>query len=102
MGLTVSSFTLRFISHFWIISRDCRLGPFGQWFTRNETWAEQAQPWIRIWRVVATCCSRASFVADVVYFYGEDSNLTALFLKKAPGDSCRVQLRLHQRRRLDS
>ena len=22
------------------------LGPFGQWFNRNETWAEQAQPWI--------------------------------------------------------
>ena len=22
------------------------LGPFGQWFTRHETWAEQAGPWI--------------------------------------------------------
>lgn len=22
------------------------LGPFGQWFNRNETWAEQAQPWL--------------------------------------------------------
>ena len=21
------------------------LGPFGQWFTRHETWAEQAKPW---------------------------------------------------------
>ena len=24
------------------------LGPFGQWFTRNETWAEQATPWIQL------------------------------------------------------
>ena len=22
------------------------LGPFGQWFTRNETWAESAAPWV--------------------------------------------------------
>jgi hypothetical protein len=22
------------------------LGPFGQWFNRNETWAEEAGPWI--------------------------------------------------------
>ena len=26
------------------------LGPFGQWFTRNETWAEQASPGSPTWR----------------------------------------------------
>ena len=24
------------------------LGPFGQWFNRNETWAEQAGPWVEL------------------------------------------------------
>src|ERR1035437_2443470 len=31
------------------------LGPFGQWFTRHETWAEQAKPW-------TTYLSRSSFM----------------------------------------
>jgi hypothetical protein len=35
------------------------LGPFGQWFNRNETWAEQAGAWID-YRAVPTCCSRAA------------------------------------------
>jgi hypothetical protein len=60
------------------------LGPYGQWFTRHETWAEVAKPWI-------TYLSRSSFmlqqgknVADVLYYYGEDNNITALFGNKLP------------------
>jgi hypothetical protein len=60
------------------------LGPFGQWFTRNETWAEQAQPWISYLTRSSYLLQQGHFAADIVYFYGEDSNLTALFLKKAP------------------
>ncbi len=60
------------------------LGPFGQWFTRHETWAEMASPWI-------TYLGRSSFmlqqgkpVADVLYLYGEGGNITALFSQELP------------------
>ncbi|HXN21916.1 MAG TPA: glycosyl hydrolase [Candidatus Dormibacteraeota bacterium] len=60
------------------------LGPYGQWFTRNETWAEQAKPWVTYLARNSYMLQQGRFVADVVYFYGEDSNLTSLFLRKAP------------------
>jgi hypothetical protein len=60
------------------------LGPFGQWFNRNETWAEQAEPWVTYLARSSYLLQQGQFVADIVYFYGEDTNLTALFLKKAP------------------
>jgi alpha-L-rhamnosidase/F5/8 type C domain len=60
------------------------LGPFGQWFTRNETWAEQAAPWIRYLARCSYLLQQGEFVADIGYFYGEDSNVTALFAQKAP------------------
>jgi len=60
------------------------LGPFGQWFTRNETWAEQAKPWTTYLARSSYMLQQGKFVADVIYFYGEDSNLTALFATKSP------------------
>ena len=60
------------------------LGPFGQWFTRNETWAEQASPWISYLARCSYLLQQGQFVADIGYFYGEDSNVTALFAQKAP------------------
>jgi len=60
------------------------LGPFGQWFNRNETWAEQAGPWIDYRARSSFMLQQGRFAADVVYFYGEDSNLTALFSNSAP------------------
>jgi hypothetical protein len=60
------------------------LGPFGQWFNRNETWAEQAGPWIDYLGRSSFLLQQGRFAADVVYFYGEDSNLTALFSHSAP------------------
>jgi len=60
------------------------LGPFGQWFNRNETWAEQAGPWIDYLARSSYLLQQGRFAADVVYFYGEDSNLTAIFEHKAP------------------
>jgi (4-O-methyl)-D-glucuronate---lignin esterase len=60
------------------------LGPFGQWFNRHETWAEMALPW-------TTYLARSSFmlqqgrsVSDILYYYGQDSNVTALFGGKLP------------------
>jgi hypothetical protein len=60
------------------------LGPFGQWFNRNETWAEQAGPWIDYLGRSSFLLQQGHFGADLVYFYGEDSNLTAIFAHSAP------------------
>jgi len=60
------------------------LGPFGQWFNRNETWAEQAKPWIDYIARSSYLLQQGHFAADLVYFYGEDSNLTAIFDRKSP------------------
>ncbi|HSZ16396.1 MAG TPA: glycosyl hydrolase [Terracidiphilus sp.] len=60
------------------------LGPFGQWFNRNETWAEEAGPWIDYLGRTSYMLQQGHFGADLIYFYGEDSNLTAIFDKTAP------------------
>jgi hypothetical protein len=60
------------------------LGPFGQWFTRHETWAEMARPWTTYLARSSYLLQQGKFVADIVYFYGEDSNITALFGAKLP------------------
>jgi hypothetical protein len=60
------------------------LGPFGQWFNRNETWAEQAGPWVSYIARNSYMLQQGHFGADVIYFYGEDSNLTAIYNKKSP------------------
>jgi hypothetical protein len=60
------------------------LGPFGQWFNRNETWAEQAGPWIQYLARTSFLLQQGHFGADLLYYYGEDSNLTAIFTAKAP------------------
>src|SRR5256714_106042 len=60
------------------------LGPFGQWFNRNETWAEEAGPWVNYLARSSYLLQQGEFGADLVYFYGEDSNLTAIFGNKSP------------------
>ena len=60
------------------------LGPFGQWFNRNETWAEQAGAWVDYLARSSYMLQQGRFAADVLYFYGEDSNLTAIFGDKSP------------------
>ena len=60
------------------------LGPFGQWFNRNETWAEQAGAWVNYLARTSYLLQQGHFGADLVYFYGEDSNLTAIFAHKSP------------------
>ena len=60
------------------------LGPFGQWFNRNETWAEQAGAWVDYLARTSFLLQQGHFGADLVYFYGEDSNLTAIFEHSAP------------------
>jgi hypothetical protein len=60
------------------------LGPCGVWFNRNETWAEQAAPWITYLARSSYLLQQGHFAADLIYFYGEDSNLTAIYHTSAP------------------
>lgn len=60
------------------------LGNCGQWFNRNETWAAEAGPWIKYLARTSFLLQQGHFGADLVYYYGEDSNLTAIFDRKAP------------------
>jgi len=60
------------------------LGPFGQWFNRHETWAEQAKAWTAYLSRSCYLLQQGKFVADIVYYYGEDDNITSLFGKKLP------------------
>ena len=60
------------------------LGPFGQWFNRNETWADQAGTWINYLARTSFLLQSGHFGADVIYYYGEDSNVTAIFGDHSP------------------
>ena len=56
----------------------------GQWFTRNETWAEQATSWTSYLGRSSFMLQQGKFVADIIYYYGEDNNITALYRDKLP------------------
>lgn len=60
------------------------LGPFGQWFTRHETWANQAKAWTDYLARSSYMLQQGKFVADIVYYYGEDNNITGLFGARLP------------------
>ncbi len=60
------------------------LGRYGQWFTRHETWAELAWVWTRYLARSSYLLQQGRFVADIIYYYGEDSNITALFSGNPP------------------
>ena len=55
------------------------LAIFGHYFNRNETWAEDAGPWVDYLARTSYLLQQGQFVADVAYFYGEDRNLSELF-----------------------
>ena len=80
----------RFVLHTSVHQPLDREGPgltlaiFGQWFTRKETWAEQARPWIDYLARSSLLLQQGRFVADVAWFYGEDGNITELYGKAMP------------------
>ncbi|MGA7339873.1 MAG: glycosyl hydrolase [Terracidiphilus sp.] len=63
------------------------LGPFGLWFNRNQTWAEEAKPWVTYLARCSYLLQQGHFYADVAYFYGEEGPLTAVFGWKAMEDA---------------
>ncbi len=62
------------------------LSIFGQFFNRNETWAEQARPWIDYIARTSYLLQQGRFAADIAYFYGDDAPLTAIFKNKPVAD----------------
>ena len=60
---------------------------FGQYFNRHEAWAEMAKPWVDYLSRNALMLQQGRHFADVAYFYGEDSPLTALFDNKPMTDT---------------
>jgi hypothetical protein len=63
-----------------------RLFIFGQFFNRNDTWAEYAAPWVTYLARTSFMLQQGRFVADVAYFYGEERNLTEQFLERINTD----------------
>jgi len=63
------------------------LGPFGLWFNRNDTWAEEAKPWIDYLARCSYILQQGHYSADVAYFYGEEGPLTAVFGWKGVEDA---------------
>jgi hypothetical protein len=57
---------------------------FGQWFNRHETWAEQAKAWTDYLARSSYMLQQGRYVADVLYFYGEDNCITGLFAHQLP------------------
>ncbi|GAB4036308.1 glycosyl hydrolase [Spirosoma gilvum] len=60
------------------------LGPFGQYFTRQETWAEQAKAWTGYLGRSCFLLQQGKPVVDVLYYYGENNNITQAFAQKLP------------------
>lgn len=52
---------------------------FGQHFTRNDTWAEQAGPWIGYLGRASYLLQQGRAVNDIAYFYGEGAPVAAPF-----------------------
>jgi alpha-L-rhamnosidase len=55
------------------------LGPYGLWFNRNDTWADEAGPWVTYLARCSYMLQQGHYAADVAYFYGEEGPLTAVF-----------------------
>jgi hypothetical protein len=61
------------------------LGPFGQYFTRQETWAEAgAKAWIDYLGRSSFLLQQGKNVADILYYYGENTNITWVCKDKLP------------------
>lgn len=65
------------------------LSIFGQYFTRLDTWAEMAKPWVDYISRNSYLLQQGRHVADVAYFYGEDSPIGAQASGGYPADTPR-------------
>ncbi|MET0363399.1 MAG: glycosyl hydrolase, partial [Sphingobium sp.] len=59
---------------------------FGQFFGRHEAWAELAKPWIDYLSRTSYLLQQGRNVADVAYFYGEETPVSVLAAEAYPVD----------------
>lgn len=59
---------------------------FGQFFNRHETWAPMAKPWMSYLARNSLLLQQGQFVADVAYFYGEETPIAVLSRNQYPED----------------
>ena len=52
---------------------------YGQWFHRNDTWAPYARVWTDYLARSCQLLSLGRYAADILLFYGEDTNATAQY-----------------------
>ena len=57
---------------------------FGQWFNRHETWAEYAKYWMDYLARSCYYLQSGRNVADVLWYYGEDTNVAAAYAHALP------------------
>ena len=57
---------------------------FGQWFHRHETWAEYARYWTDYLARNCYMLQRGTAVADILWYYGEDTNITGIYGQQLP------------------
>ena len=57
---------------------------YGPWFNRHNTWAEWAKPWTDYLARSSYMMQQGHSVADILYYYGEDNNITGLFAHVHP------------------
>ena len=57
---------------------------FGQWFNRHDTWAPYARYWADYLARSAYMLQRGRYVADVLWYYGEDTNITGIYGHELP------------------
>lgn len=63
------------------------LAGIGQFFNRNESWAELAKPWVDYLSRNAFMLQQGRNWADVAYFYGEEAPLSGLYGTRPVADA---------------
>jgi hypothetical protein len=81
LALGVNRFMIHESAHQPLIGKapGLTLGHYGLWFNRNETWAEEAAPWVTYLARSSYMLQQGVFYGDVAYFYGQEGPLTAVF-----------------------
>ena len=57
---------------------------FGQWFNRHDTWAEYARYWADYLARSCYMLQQGRYVADVLWYYGEDTNVAGIYGHELP------------------
>ncbi len=58
---------------------------FGQWFNRHDTWAPYARYWADYLARSCYMLQQGRYVADILWYYGEDTNIAGIYGHELPG-----------------